>query len=293
MSASSHSQCSDRQMAQPWILIPAHNRRAMTLGCLRHLEQDPAFGNCRVLVVDDGSSDGTAAAIRSEFPQVGLLGGSGDLYWTGAIRAGMAEADRNGASSVIWLNDDCLPEKGSLATLMQRCQGGTPALVGATCTAAEDSRPVTTAFIGRLAVSEVSGAHHDMPVDGLSGFCVALPRAVWETIGFPDAGRFPHYYGDTAYCLCARRAGFDILLSSQCRAKLVNYRERPRSIRALLASQSVPRTWEGVFRSPKSPFRTGTQWHYLRLRYGALAGTLLACYRIVSWQLKYASTRRS
>jgi GT2 family glycosyltransferase len=274
-------------MPQSWILIPVHNRRELTLGCLRHLAALGALRSFQVLVIDDGSTDGTAEAIRREFPDVRTLAGDGQLWWTGAIARGMEEADRAGASAVVWLNDDCLPDAGALEQLLDRTAQDPAVITGASCRT-ETGAPVDSAFIGRARYSAPPTGETELAVDGLSGFCVAVPRRVWRAIEFPDAARFPHYYGDNAYTLRARQCGFSVLMLGAARARLVAYEERAHSVAHLFACLPAnARNWSAVFISPRSPFRAATQWHYLRLRYGNAAGSLLALVRLARWQAAF------
>ena len=69
------------------IVIPVYNRRTLTLQCLDHLQWCASLADWRVVLVDDGSTDGTADEVRTRFPHVDIVQGSGDLFWTGAIWA--------------------------------------------------------------------------------------------------------------------------------------------------------------------------------------------------------------
>ena len=70
------------------VIVPVHNRVSMTRICLASLrmQSDQGF---RVVVVDDGSTDKTSEIIHSEFPEVELLGGDGNLWWVGSINLGL------------------------------------------------------------------------------------------------------------------------------------------------------------------------------------------------------------
>ena len=259
---------------RPVIIIPVHNRCATTLACLRRLRANGDFARCAVLVVDDGSTDGTGAAVQTEFPEVEILGGDGHLWWTGAIALGMIHAFARGAPAVIWLNDDCLPAAGTLDALLAQALAATFPLVAPACFMAETGQAVPNAFRGRNRVTPRAG--ETCEVDGLSGFCVALPRAVWSRIGPPDARRFPHYFGDNAYTLTATRAGFPAMVLGAVRADLTGFRV-PLTLPLL---HDPARTWrenfERAFISPKSPCRWRTLFAFQRLKYGPVAGRLLA-----------------
>src|SRR4051794_12035828 len=56
------------------IVVATRNRRASLLATLRHLGSlGPGGGRCPVIVVDNGSTDGTASAVVEACPQVTVL----------------------------------------------------------------------------------------------------------------------------------------------------------------------------------------------------------------------------
>ena len=118
------------------VLITCFNRRETTLRCLRSLaEQELPNGYAlRVVLVDDGSSDGTADAVRREFPHAKVLEGDGSLYWVGGTL--MAWNDARPADFYMWLNDDVQLRAGAVRTLINvhETSGDRAAItVGATC----------------------------------------------------------------------------------------------------------------------------------------------------------------
>lgn len=259
------------------LIIPVHNRREITLACLRHLRAIGDLPAHRAIVVDDGSTDGTAAAVSAEFPDVEILSGHGELWWTGAIALGMERAFRQGAEAVCWLNDDCLPERGTLAALLAEAAVPPGCLAAPACFDRRTGRSVPNAFVGRRALVGTAGT--TVEAEGLSGFCVVVPRAVWTRIGVPDARRFPHYFGDNAYTLAATRAGFPARVLGAARAELT---DQPDLVGASAPSNRAAGWHDNfarVFISPKSPDRLRTLFAYQRLKYGGLRGTVQATAR--------------
>lgn len=278
--------------ARPWIVLPVHNRREVTLAGLRHLAALGELDRHTVLVVDDGSTDGTSEAIARDFPGVRVLRGDGTLWWTGAIALGMAHAFAGGATAVCWLNDDCLPEPGTLAALAAESARHGAAVTAPVCIADDTGAPIDTAFTGRRHLS--SGAAMAQRVDGVSGYCVWIPRAVWQDAGVPDRSRFPHYYGDTSYLLQAGRLGHVTLLLGTHRVRIAHHRDRASSVRVSAGRTARNRAgWDATFVSLRSPFRLATQFHYLVLRYGRAAGAVLFLLRFVSWQTQWLVAARS
>lgn len=110
------------------VIMTCFNRRETTLACLRALHQQT--NTFDVFLTDDGSSDGTAEAIKAEFPQVNILQGNGNLFWVGGMRLAFGEAIKNSYNYYLWLNDDTFLETDTLDKLLniqtclseQRCE---------------------------------------------------------------------------------------------------------------------------------------------------------------------------
>ena len=90
-----------------FIIIPVHNRKQLTINCLRCLERQTEK-RFQIVVIDDGSNDGTSEAISEEFPDVHLINGDGTLWWAEATNVGVKYAIQK-ADYVITLNDDTEP----------------------------------------------------------------------------------------------------------------------------------------------------------------------------------------
>lgn len=66
------------------IIIPVHNRLNFTIDCLNSLKKQDIYNQFNLIVVDDGSTDGTSEYLKKNFPEVKILNGDGSLYWGGA-----------------------------------------------------------------------------------------------------------------------------------------------------------------------------------------------------------------
>jgi glycosyltransferase involved in cell wall biosynthesis len=201
-----------------YILIPIHNRKAITLACLEKLQKDKILKLFKIVVIDDGSTDGTRETIQTLYPNVCTLCGNGDLWWTGAIALGMEHAYQQGADYIIWLNDDCefLPE--TIPAIVQCCQDNPGAIAGVQgfC----KNQPDQLAFGGKRKTWQgyrfVQAAQDQiLPCDLLSGNIVCLPRKIIEEIGYPDRQKTPHYGGDSLYLLRAQKAGFKLFVDGR------------------------------------------------------------------------------
>ncbi len=96
------------------ILITVFNNKKKTLKCLVSVKESLALASVRldlaVFLTDDGSTDGTAEAIKERnypFP-IYILQGDGNLYWNGGMinswKAAMTSGKR--MNGFLWLNND-------------------------------------------------------------------------------------------------------------------------------------------------------------------------------------------
>ena len=238
-------------MSQPYIIIPVHNRREFTLRCLASLHDQGILAAMQVIVVDDGSTDGTHEAVNAEFPQVILLPGDGNLFWTGAIECGMRHALAHGATSIVWLNDDVRPHTGAIdrvVTEAERLQGI------ASAQGYFQAGPEKRWFFdlvfrgpGGLQTKPVSAPAELSNVDACRGNLVAISRAVVDQIGYPDLRNIPHYNGDTDYTLRASQAGLPCVVVGDALFEELEP-VRANNLSWLLSEVPLLSIWSRVFR---------------------------------------------
>ncbi|MEZ5384390.1 MAG: glycosyltransferase [Prosthecobacter sp.] len=176
------------------IVIPAHNRRETTRACLAHLLALEVPTWAGVIVVNDGSTDGTTEMISAEYSWVHIIQGTGTLWWTGAIVVGMRAAIQQGTDCIIWLNDDTLPDQGTLELLASKARTS-QAVCGAVCRGV-DGREL--AYGGGMVqahwpqpIRKMDGGMEPLQVEWLHGNLVAIPEIVWRRCGLPDDTHLP------------------------------------------------------------------------------------------------------
>ncbi len=200
------------------VLMACHNRRITTLNCLESLDRQYAPGVAlRTFLVDDGSQDGTADAVRLEHPDVHVIDGPGSLFWAGAMRKADQVAWDSEPDYLMWLNDDVSLEPQAIMSLV------------AVAKSRDDDVIVTGAVTDTAGVLTYGGQrhqHHGGPfdfdlvepsgeaidVDVTNGNVVLVPAAIRSILG-PLDPRFSHNMADFDYALRARRRGVRILLA--------------------------------------------------------------------------------
>ncbi len=264
------------------IVIPVHNRRETTLRCLRLLREHEVLGWAAVVVVDDGSTDGTAAAVRAEFAAVEIISGTGDWWWGGAIRRGTERALAQGAERIYWLNDDCRPPDGALAALRDRVRasGEVTWVPAQTPCGWRYGGQRRTAWGIRSCTPEEEAAGR---AETFSGNCVCLPRCWLERAGLPDDAAFPHGFADLDQGLRLHRAGARL----SCLQGYIAAADDPGPAareRWLTTDRPMREIWR-EFSSPRSFLYFPAWRRFTRRHWGPLHGRLVFALPYLRWIL--------
>lgn len=267
-----------------YIIIPVHNRKAFTLGCLKNLKTNGDLQKYQVIVIDDGSSDRTSEEITADYPEVIILRGNGNLWWTGAIALGMTYAYEKAANYFIWLNDDSLPAMNTLDLLVDFLRSHPNSIVGASCYASETEQLVETGFKGRQRIKALK--NELLEVDGLSGYCVGMASSIFKEIGAPDAVKFRQYAGDGMYTLRATRAGFKAYILGEAKVILAEEKDPIHNFTSYI--QKLRKyTFKSIFWEYKSPYHLPTQFYYHTYKYGYLTGLPLFIIKATFWVIRF------
>jgi N-acetylglucosaminyl-diphospho-decaprenol L-rhamnosyltransferase len=99
-------------MARADVVVPTWNGRGLLERCLPTLVEQP--GVARLVVVDNGSTDGTAAMLAERFPTVEVVALAENRGFARAVNAGIAAG---GAEHVVLVNNDVECDPGFVAAL--------------------------------------------------------------------------------------------------------------------------------------------------------------------------------
>lgn len=209
------------------IIIPVHNRREITLACLGRLNFVKRHGfHFNVIVVDDGSTDGTGKAIEIKYPNVVILHGNGNLWWTGAINKGVIYAIDNGYDYVLTLNDDIDFEEDFLIELHETSKKFPDSIVSSISVLDSNKDIIVSSgylVSGKLrhfasAIDNKKASNFSNEVvfcDMLSGRSLLMPIKVFKKIGIFDERRFPHCFADLEFTHRAKLNGFTLVANTK------------------------------------------------------------------------------
>jgi rhamnopyranosyl-N-acetylglucosaminyl-diphospho-decaprenol beta-1,3/1,4-galactofuranosyltransferase len=177
-------------------VIVTYNRRDLLLESLAAVQAQRRQPDM-VIVVDNASTDGTAAAVRARFPAVRLDGLDGNYGGAGGFAYGMAQALGAGADLIWAMDDDTIPEPGALAALLaarEAYPGRAPAIV-ASAVLWTDGRPhpMNTPRAKPMAAAAERAAAADcgcVPIRSASFVSVLVDAAECARRGLPRADFF-------------------------------------------------------------------------------------------------------
>lgn len=210
------------------VVVVTHNSRADIDPCLRSLVDDGSGLVDQVVVVDNASTDGTAAHVRSHWPAVRVVETGGNLGFSRANNVGIRATD---GTLILLLNPDARLRAGTLEALWQALAADPAAAVAGPRLVDADGRAELS--FGRM-ISPLREAWQKLLVTGharrwplvrayveaattrprrtdwVSGACLLVYRDVALAAGLLDE-RFFMYTEDVDFCAAVRRLGRTVL----------------------------------------------------------------------------------
>jgi GT2 family glycosyltransferase len=205
------------------IVIPVYNRRDTTLQGLRSLSRIDRTGlDAHVIIVDDGSTDGTSEAVRRDFPEVQIVAGDGTLHYAAGTNRGISAALERNPDYIVTANDDAVFHERFLQHLIETAEKNPRSIVGALLLLWNEPHKVFQVgqiwktFKGGWEIPENLTAftvpQTAFEVECLVGNCVLFPVAAIRENGLMDEKKFPHGWGDAQYLMRMRKAGWRLLV---------------------------------------------------------------------------------
>ena len=269
------------------IVTPVHNRIDETMLCLRSLARVDRTGlDLHIIIVDDGSNDGTAETIAATYPDVEIISGDGSLWYTAGTNRGLEAALHRDPHYILAINNDSIFDPACIQRLVACAQRNARSVVGPLLL--DRTQPHKVFQVGPRWEFWKGGYRHwfrqtvwTMPqapfeVELIVGNCVLYPASAVREAGLMDAHRLPQF-GDAEYTPRMRRLGWRLLIEPRARVFC-----KPNDLIAGFRNLSLSEKFNHLFVNRMSPYS------FWRLLYGNLGGAPGTVEGLLSVPLYYA-----
>lgn len=190
-----------------------------TLDCLASLE-NLDYSNYGVVVVDNGSTDESAARIRAAYPHIDLLETNANLGFAGGSNLGIRYALSREAEYVWLLNNDTIVDPKALEAMVHKgVSDPTVGVVGSVLRYYDEPDRIQVYGGGRVSLWTGVSRHFivsvaDDDLHYVSGASLLINRLLIEDVGLLDESYF-FYWEDIDYCQRALRRGWKLSVAGE------------------------------------------------------------------------------
>jgi len=269
--------------ARVGLVMAVHNRRDTTLRALRSVyDADTTGMTLHVVVVDDGSSDGTAEAIRRAYPDVEIVTGDGTLFFGGGSNAGLRRLLSAGIDYAVIANDDVIFNRHVFVELVKCARQFPRSVVGALLLLWDTPHRVFQ--VGQVwdmwyggwripqRLTAFTVPQEPWVVEVLAGNCLLVPAEALRTFGLFDEARFPHLWADVEFSTRVRRGGWRLLVAPRARVFC-----EPNTYPPPLSAGSVRTAFNALFVNTTHALNVARRWRMLRAVAPSRTQGLLMC----------------
>ncbi|MCX7640666.1 MAG: glycosyltransferase family 2 protein [Pyrinomonadaceae bacterium] len=235
-------------MIRVCVVTTVHNRRDITLLCLKSLAKVNKEGlNVHIIVVDDGSTDGTSKAISEQFPEVEIVKGDGNLWYTEGMNVGINAAFKHNPKYILMINDDQIFDVDFLQYMVETAEKNEKSIVGALLLLWDQPHkvfqvaPIWKTWLGgwRHWRHQTVWSVPERPweVELIVGNCILIPTEAIKEAGLMDSRRFPNF-GDAEYTPRLRKKGWRLILDPRAKV-FVQPNTIPKSVKDLCLREKI------------------------------------------------------
>ncbi len=204
-----------------YALTLSRNGQDDTLACIESL-QKLDYPNKRLLLVDNGSTDGTPEAVATQFPTVEIIRNEINLGFAAGMNVGLRHALDQKAEYIFIVNNDTIIDQAALQKMILLFGDDVGMVAPKIYYAAEPDRIWSVGGLKNPLTLETSGDARGeidreqwpdvLERDYFNGCALLLSGHFLEEVGLFDE-RFFMYYEDSDLSIRARQAGYRLLLS--------------------------------------------------------------------------------
>ena len=211
------------------IIIPSYNRITYLKKLLHQIDnQQKEDFSVIVIVVNDGSDDGTKEMIQTDFPRTFIVNGN-DWWYTKSINKGIEEAQKHNPDYFLLLNDDIEIDNNYVLSIYNSIKEfDRPTIVGSLSVTLNKPHRVTFSGVYNIKWWRFKQYHYHRYLEKVN---LEKLKGVWRSELLPGRGMMIdsrilrkigvfeplliQYASDDEYCYRAIRNGFDVFVAKQ------------------------------------------------------------------------------
>ncbi len=214
-----------------YIVIPVFNRIESTVKCIESLLKQ-TYQAFVIVLVDDGSTDGTYELVSSNYPQIAIVRGQGDWWWAESTNKGIESFvdNANDDDFILTLNNDLIVKPDYLHNMYKEYHDNRPCVIGSLAMDADQDAAIIEycgvnwdhCYASYKAVPEVNSNYSELSdkynvvyTDLLPGRGTLYTVRMFRDIGRYNSSKFPQYLADEEFSLRAKKAGYQLLVSTK------------------------------------------------------------------------------
>jgi predicted SAM-dependent methyltransferase len=200
-----------------YILLPVHNRCEITKIFIDCLDVQ-TYRNFHLVLIDDGSTDGTEQMVREKIDNLTVLKGNGRWWWAGSLQQGyewLQDRKINDFDTVLIINDDVVIGNNFLEKGRSLINTNKQSILLAQFRFSADSQPIETGVDADLKHLSFANASSPEKINCLSTRGIFLKWSDFLIIGGFHPRLLPHYWSDFEFTIRANRKGYKCLTSPE------------------------------------------------------------------------------
>lgn len=215
-----------------YIVIPTFNERVFVRSLIKKINKQ-TYENFKMIICDNGSTDGTVEMIRSDYPNIQIMSNDDTYWWTKSVNSGITHTMKTASDSdfILIMNSDTIVYEDYLNNLI-KCQKTAPSNLIGSVTVDLDSKLIK---FGGVVINKWTAKYnrinHNRHYDDLSkdqysfkinknlttttstlpgrGLLISVP--LFKKIGYFDES-LPQYFADYEFGLRASKNSIDSLV---------------------------------------------------------------------------------
>ena len=197
---------------QLYIILPVHNRKDLTKAFIETLKKQ-TLQDFHLVLIDDGSTDGTIEVVEETITDFTLIKGNGNLWWGGALHESYKWVKNNNIDPdavILMINDDTIIDNDYLEKGMNIFKNRSRSILLSENFDKNTGELIDIGFYINWKTLSISKQKKKDLVNCFSTRGLFLKAADYMEIGGFYPTLLPHYLSDLEFTYRAYKKGFDL-----------------------------------------------------------------------------------